>query len=226
MPMTKAEMEAHHRQYQALMSQARTAEESGSYAEAIEKALACSEHIDGMMQYERRFMQREFKSIGAIEMTAKYAPLLFDKASLAKMENLLKEYRRIEKNTSEQMGDKVAEAREMMREAHRLWNHIEKHPGCRQDELRRLFGGKQEQWRSIAEVWEKMGLIRRTPKDGSYCLAVSTRMDEPVRSKCPACAHVMESTKVKCLGEVACPQCKTSVVFVILSEPVSENAKE
>jgi len=63
MAMTKAEMEHHQQKYQSLMADARAAERAGLYRKAIEKALASWEHIDGMMQYERRYESKEFRSV-------------------------------------------------------------------------------------------------------------------------------------------------------------------
>ena len=76
--MKKAEMEDHRAEYQALMSKARSAEREGFCRRAVELALASWDHIDGMMQYERRYENKEFANVQGIEMILKYAPLLFD----------------------------------------------------------------------------------------------------------------------------------------------------
>lgn len=217
MAMKKAEMEHHQERYQSLMSDARAAEQAGLYRIAIEKALASWEHIDGMMQYERRYGSKEFRSIPAIDLTLKYAPLLLDFTSLDALEGLLKDRRRIEKNTSDSLGEKLAAARTLMRDAHRLWDHLEWNPRSRQDGLRRVLGGDQDQWRSMAEAWEKMGLLRREPESGTYRLSLSTRMGEVVAGKCPACGSIVEVPKAVCLEKMACPECEATALFVILS---------
>jgi len=83
MAMNKAEMESHRNDYYALMAQAWAAHHKGLYRKAVEWALSSWDHIDGMMQYERRYGKKEFESIEAIDMVLKYAPtvpLLFRKA--------------------------------------------------------------------------------------------------------------------------------------------------
>ena len=216
MAMKKADMEDHRATYQSLMAEARAAERDGLFEFVMKSALSSLATIDGMMQYERKYGDREFSSIKAIDLILKYAPLLLDAASLERVEELLKGCRRLEKRTSESLADNLAQARALMWDAHRLWDHLELHPEARQDELRRVLGGDQDQWRSIAEAWQRMGLLRRTPEAGSYRLALCTRMGGIVSAKCPACGSVTEAPKAMFLEELTCPECKAKASFVIL----------
>ncbi len=102
-----------------------------------------------------------------------------------------------------------------MWDAHRMWNHLEGHPQTRQDELGRVLGGGQTQWRSTAEAWEKMGLLHRTPEGASYRLALSTRLGEVISAKCPSCGTVAEGPKAMFFEELPCPECHAAVSFVI-----------
>ena len=226
MAVKKADLEAHQKKYQDLMAKARLAEREGLHTQAVEFALSSLDYIDGMMQYERRYNEKEFESIRTIEMILKYAPLLLDFPSLGKLEELLKKWRRIERNTSESLGDKLFQGRELMWIAHRLWNHIERNPEARQDELCQCLDGDQDQWRSIAEVWEEMGLLRRTQEERSYRLALTTRMGELVHGKCPSCGETVEAPKGMFLEEMACPECQKDVLFVILPAELCANTKE
>ena len=219
-------MEAHRAEYQTLMGKARSAERDGLYRRAVELALSSWDHIDGMMQYERRYEDKEFANIQGIQMILKYAPLLFDFPSLDALETILKNCRRIEKNTSDDLAQKLAEARALMWDAHRLWDHLERHPGARQDKIRRSLGGDQDAWRSIANAWQKMRLLRRTPEGGSYRLALSTRMGEVVSGKCPSCGGIATAPKAMLLEPLPCPECGAEVMFVILSTGTTTDAKE
>jgi len=78
MPMTKAEMSDHFVRYEASMRVARIAHRNGLYRDAVKSALAAWNHIDGMMQYARRYEKTEFDSIEAIDLVLKYAPILFE----------------------------------------------------------------------------------------------------------------------------------------------------
>lgn len=222
--MTKIEMESHQAEYDALVSNAHRALQQGLYGEGVRLAISSWDYIDGMMQYERKYEEREFHSIETIDIVLHFAPLLFDFESLDKLELRLKSQRRIEKNTSEDLGQNLAKARALLWDAHRLWNHLERQSECRQDELRRTLGGDQDRWRSMAESWERMGLIRRTPEAGSYRLALSTRMDAPFSAKCPSCGAVGKAPKRKLLEELACPKCRAKVLFVFISREHARNA--
>ncbi len=226
MAMKKSDMEDHRSAYQDLMSRSRLAEREGLYRNAVDLALSSWEHIDGMMQYKRRYENEDFSSIHAIELVLKYAPLLLDFQKLDMLEQLLKNYRRIEKNTSDSLGDKLSEARERLWENHRLWDYLEQNPDTRQDGLRRILRGNQDQWRATAEAWEKMGLLHRKPEGGSYRLALSTRMGEVVSAKCPSCGEVTEAPKAMLLEETACTGCRAKVLFVILATEIVDDKKE
>ena len=226
MAMKKAEMEHHRAEYHALMSKARAAKKEGLYREAVDAAFSSWEFIDGMMQYERRYEGREFDGIEGINVVLQYAPLLLDFDSLDKLESLLKDYRRIDKNTSESLRDRLEKGRSLMRDVHRMWDHLERHPGAMQDDLTQTLGGEQEQWQSVAEDWEKMGLLRRTPDGGSYRLALATRMGEVVPAKCSACGAVSMAPKSMLLENTTCPHCKATVSFVFIAPRTSSDAKE
>lgn len=226
MAMKKAEMEAHREKYRALMGDARAAQQDGLYHKAVELALSSWDHVDGMMQYERRFEEKEFESIEGIDTVLKYAPLLLDFNNLDRLESLLKSQRRIDRNTSESLTEKLGKARALMWDVHHLWDHLEQHPGARQDELRQILGGDQDQWRLVAETWEKMGLVRRTPEGRSYRLSLCTRMGEVISGKCPKCGAFSEAPKAMLLEELACPKCRASVLFVMLSKGATATRKE
>ena len=211
-------MKKHRAQYRRLMTSARAASKEGLFREAVKAALSSWDHIDGMMQYERRFEDKEFASIEGIDLILRYTPLLLDFESLDRLESLLKDFRRIDRHTSESLADKLAKARSLMKDAHRMWDYVEHHPEVRQDTLSRSLGGEESQWRSTAEAWEKMGLLRRTPEDRSYRLTLVTRMGEIVSGKCPDCGAVADAPKAMFLEELACPDCRAKALFVILSQ--------
>ena len=222
MPMTKAEMEEHDRQYHVLLAQAHEALRQGLVRRAVQHALAAWDHIDGMMQYDRKYENASFDTIPAVDLVLRYAPLLLDFRQLDRLEVLLKEYRRIERDTTADVGEQLAQARARMWNAHRLWDYIEHHPDVRQAELRTALGGEQQEWADIAAAWEKMGLLRRIPDGSTYRLAFSTRMDELVPAKCPECGNLAQAPKAMLLDEMRCPQCKKRALFVLVADEQTE----
>jgi hypothetical protein len=215
--MNKAEMEVHSQAYKDLMNQARSAEREGLYRKAVEVTLRALEHVDGMMQYERKYGEREFKSVSAVDALLSYGSLLLDSDCLAKVESLLKSSRRVERDTSDDLGGKLSEARNRMRDNHRLWNYLEQHPETRQDGIGRAIGGQQDYWRSVLEVWQRMGLIVRRRDRNSYLVSLSTRMGQIVTGKCPGCGGTIESPKAMLWGPITCPDCGKRETFVILT---------
>jgi hypothetical protein len=214
---TKAELEYDRAEYYAWIAKAHAAQQKYLFRQAMELAMSSWDHIDGMMQYERKYESRDSFTIEGIEIVLQYAPLLFDFTRLDKLELLLKNQRRIAKSASDDLADKISKAKALMWEAHRFWNHLERQSVVRQDELRREFGGDLDGWWFISETWEAIGLICRVHDGSSYRLAFSTQMDKPALAKCPSCGTVARAPKRRFLEEIICPKCQAEDYFVILS---------
>lgn len=223
MAMKKAELEAHRQQYYGLLDAARGAERNGLLRDALSNALAAWDYVDGMMQFERRYEDADFDTIEAIELVLKFAPLLLESKSLVALEELLKTQKRIDKNTSVSLADRLAQSREHLWINHRLWSHLAENIGVRQDTLRRSLGGDQDYWRGVCEQWERMGLIDRLPESNSYRLTLLTRTGAVTKAKCPSCAKIVEAPKAMFFEAMSCPACSTSVSFVLLATIHNEN---
>lgn len=217
MAKSKSELEADRDAYFEKLALARMAERGRLYRDAIKCALSAWPFIDGMMQFERRYNKREFESVEAIDLILKYSPLLLDFESLNVLDNLLEEFKRIERNTSDDMGEKLADARARMWANHKLWTHLEWHPESKQSDLRKALGGEQDYWREVVEVWERMGLVTRSAMDGGYLVSLITRTGAITKAKCSACGAVAEAPKAMFFDVLKCGSCKSRVAFVILS---------
>jgi hypothetical protein len=216
--MKKADLEREAAAYQHKLGLARSAQSRGMYRAAMEAAVSAWEHVDGMMQYGKRYEDAEFDRIDAIDLALTYVPLLLDFRKLDELEGLLAEVKRIRRNASDDFDGKVSRAREQLRDNHRLWGHLQGHPGVLQEELARTIGGDQARWRAVAESWERMGLVLRVPEGRSYRLYLATQMGAVVRGKCPRCGEVADAPKGMLLEPTACPACRASVIFVLLAD--------
>lgn len=223
MAKSKVELEEDREKYNSLMSDARAALKHGLFHHAVELALSTWDHIDGMMQYERKYEDREFASISAIDLVLKYAPLLFEFENLDRLESLLKTRKRIERDTSADMAARLEKARVQMWDAYRLWEQLEQHSETRQDELRRELGGKQDTWRSIVECWEQVGVVSRSPEGGSYRIRLRTPLAEQIQGKCTECGFLWRMPKRDLLMKTNCQSCNKSVHFVLLYEEAEAN---
>jgi hypothetical protein len=222
----KAELEWHAREYERHAGAARLAEREGLYEQVVKAALEAWPHIDGMMQYEKKYNSREFSSIPTIGMVLRYAPLLLDAESLDRVECLLKERKRIDKNTSVSLSDALSAARRRLWDAHRLWDRLEWEGEQRQDELQRTFGGNQDEWRALAEAWERMGLVARQPEGSSYRVGLQTRFGAIFSGKCPQCGDHVEAPKAMFLEQMKCPHCNQTAMFTIIAAESSKDQGE
>ena len=71
--------------------------------------------VDGMMQFERNYEHKDredkdHEKIEAIDIVLRFAPMLFEHELLNKLEDMLKNQRRIDRNTTEDLSVKHARA--------------------------------------------------------------------------------------------------------------------
>ena len=173
-----------------------------------------------MLQFEKRYEDRsDRKSVETIDYVLRYAPIAFDRPSLDRLAEMFKSQKRIEKNTTDDLSQRLQDSYTLMWDAHRLWSVLEQVESTSQDKLRTVLGGDQERWRNISEDWEKMGLIERIPERGSYRLSLATRVTAIVRGKCRSCGATGKAAMGTLLEEIVCPKCKTSSTFVFVLVP-------
>lgn len=213
--MNKAEMAYHQANYNALVSKAGHAQQHGQYAEALDVSISSWAHIDGMIQFERRFGEGAVSRIEGLELVLELAPLLFDFESLDKLDSFLTSNRRVERNASIDWHGRLAKARLLLREVQVLWDrlesagtaHTEAHASCELD---------AEHLQSIVQSWHSVGVIRRTACKGATRVELVTNLEAPTSAKCPSCGAVAKAPKVKFLDEQSCPRCRNTVLFVLL----------
>jgi hypothetical protein len=218
MAKTKAELAADVEHYHRGVSAMRKAHNEERYLDAIRIALDTTQFADGMIQFERRFEKRtDREDVEILHYIFRYAPLLFDLASLTSIKQLLKAQKRIDKNTAADFAQEVDNAFALLWDAHRLWGFLETEREVAQDKLRLNLGGDQDRWRSIAETWEQMGVIRRVPERGSYRISFVTNLTAAARGKCSNCGAVGKASIVLFLEDIHCPRCNATSTFVILA---------
>ncbi len=217
MAKKKTELEADATRYYSKVEEMRWAHDQRDYHGALGLAVAAWEYVDGMMQFERRFEDKsERNRLECVDYVLRYAPLLFEVQTLNTLSALLRTQKRVDKNTAADLAANLEIAYSLMKEAHRLWDHLERNVQVDQDRLRDSLGGDQDRWRWLAEKWESMGLVLRVPNRGSYKLSLLTRMESEVRAKCSICGVVAKAAKGRFWEQITCPKCKATVYFVIL----------
>jgi hypothetical protein len=221
--MTKTEMEGHRAAYYRHLSDAKSSLQQNSFRDAMTSAILSCDHVDGMMQYERKYEGKETLNVESIDLVLKYAPVLFDVESLDKLELLLKDQRRIAKYSIANLEQGMARARSEMWFAHRLWNRLEEQSQTSYNALANEIGGDREELRVLLDIWNGMGLISRAT--GSHQVSLSTDMSRSAAARCPSCGAVAKAPKTKLLEKAHCPKCKATVSFVLLaSEPAGRSS--
>lgn len=212
-------MEAHHATYAVLIAAAQRAIDQGLIREAISKAIESWEHIDGMIQFVRKYSKQEIEDIEGIDFVIKFAPLLLDAPSLNKLEVFLDENRRIKRHSAGRVSDQLASARMLINDLHRVWDELETRGEVPEDRIGQLLNGAK----GVIDVWQQMGLIRVVSKEHMPHFRIATRMGEIIPCKCPACGKVGQTIKAMALEPTKCPHCNELVLLVMGEVPVFDN---
>ena len=174
----------------------------GSIAEAIQCAVSAWQHLDGMMRYQKKYAQIEFDSVECIDLVCEYAPIVLDYESLDALESLLGSQRRIDRNTSESLSQKLGEARARLRVCWGIIDYFERLGP--QPELPRDVGTTES--RVSAGIVEKLiehGVLLQ--RGGHFRLV--TRMHELWIAKCCLCGVRCQAPKRRFLAYTSCPSC-------------------
>lgn len=226
MSKKKEELLEHQERYHAILSQAKTAIEQRCFRRAVELAVSAWAHVDGMMQYERKYEQREFESVECVDIVLRYSPVLLDLEHLDQLECLLKKQRRVEKNTTDNLKERVDQARTRLHNAYRLLGHLEIHPNCDVKSLDKALGNGIKLWEALVTQLEEVGIVRRHQDSEGARVRLVTSLDDPVLAKCMNCGQVVRATKAAFFTQQKCPSCQQTVHFVLLrNEPALETGE-
>lgn len=211
--VTKNELELERQTCHNLALRAITAERQDQYAEAIHLALTSLPHLDAGMQYERKHMKIDCPPLPTVELLFRCAPPLFHRQALDDAEAFLAERRRIDKDFARDLKDQLADARERMRTAARLWAELQ--AGTDASATADVV--------PIRNYWERTGLIVNLRTNGRNHWQFRTQMDEPTQGKCSHCGYIVTAKKVTFLDKTRCPKCMATVPFVILGPATRTN---
>jgi hypothetical protein len=215
--MNKPEMEAHNREYHQLLEKARGARQADALQEAIGAAVSSLEHIDGMIQYQRKYENVELVSLEGINLILEIAPLIFDFPSIETLEGFLKSHRRISKYAVDDPTGGAEMARRRMTTAHRVWDYLERELDETPERLAEKLNCEASDVRHLIEFWEANAILRRVPDGNGFRVRLATRMTESTLAKCSSCGAIAKAAKSLLLEFVSCPKCHRKVNFVIAS---------
>lgn len=222
MAMKKAEMEAQHKEYSRFVLEARSAVERLEFRESIRLAECSWEFIDGMLQFEKRFLSSEKVNIHGLTIVFHYSPLLLDFEILERLESFLESTPRVKKNSDKDVIRQLEESRECLAQSHKLWGWLDDRKSIYMDDVK----NSKSSIKKIVAFWVETGIAKWIPKSERQVLKLVTHLQEIIRGKCSFCGVCVQAQKSKLLDTVVCPNCKQRMVFTLLADQVSQASKE
>jgi hypothetical protein len=218
MAKTKSQLERAYSSHNAAMADARIAELQRDFQQGVKFAGIAIHHLDGMIQYEKRYLGRaHFDTVDSIDFVLQYAPLIFSFQALDKLADVLKSQRRIEKSIDSDIQAGIADARALMLDAHLLWCHLDNQSDIYWRETSILSNLSRNSWRALLDAWTQIGLLRHITVEGATLLGWGTRLSEEVLAKCSSCGMVCDDIKMQFMQDFKCKKCHATVPFVLLS---------
>ncbi len=215
---TKAELEIEYKSFHSLAEQTKASISAHEYSAAIALGLKSFEFIDGMIQYERKYEDKENPSHPTIKAVLTFAPVVFGWKAIDEVEALLNSTRRIEKNSNEDWRQRIADSRQLQKRALHLWSSML----SQETYLPEAIEVSRKDRQFILKSWEEMGFTTTSGSVAENVLVLASSKMERTRAKCMHCGEVAVSTKEKFLSEVKCPRCSMLTLFVMLGSAVKK----
>jgi hypothetical protein len=205
--MKIAELEGHHDAYADSERTIRAMVDNGEFPNVFSVCTASFLHILPAISYrKKRGITPETPDFWAFTTIWKYAPPLFEHTTIESLFEFVNSSRVLGQSEKHFL-DSIEAARQREQLAHRLWNHLERHPGMLQRDIRTELGVAQEDAVKIVDLWEELGILDRQPEDKSYQLYFRTRLDTEVAGVCPSCGVRGKGRKELFFRSVMCQKC-------------------
>lgn len=214
MAKSKAELEIDACQHTALMNETRMLHASGKILPSVRMAVSAWPHVDGMLQYERRFGDRQAtRAIDSIDFVLSYAPVTFDAEALTELEGLLKSQRRIVKSASTDLVQRLVDAKTLMWSAYSVWTHLERYEGFDLQELESVLG-HDIRWHGVVQTWQHLGMVVCIDAGGRQIVRLATQLNGSLLACCGQCGVRRPMLLTEYLAPIDCQACGCSTFFV------------
>ena len=216
--MKIAEMEGHHLAYVDLETSIRSMVRNNDFPTVFSLCEQSFVHIVPAIKYrKKREIEPETPIPVSFEVICKYAPPLFEHATIESFFNFVKTTRVIARHENDYV-QWAAVALEREEIARSLWNHLEQQPGVLQQDISREIGIDWEVWTGIVTIWEKLGLIIRKPDNGSDRLHLQFRFDATAEGICQTCSVRGRGRKELFFKPISCSKCGAEDYYHLVCE--------
>jgi hypothetical protein len=151
--MTKAELEWQFNQFTSYAQQCDSYHRAGAFFGSLDSASVSLSFADGMLQYSKRFGAGPPRSVGTVDYIIYYAPLLFHRVSLQRLEDSISASRRLAKGETWDYSGAVSAALKRMELARKLWNILDERGELEHRQVTAIFGSAGQSVQHIVKVW-------------------------------------------------------------------------
>jgi hypothetical protein len=184
--MTKAELEWQFNQFTSYAQQCDSYHRAGAFFGSLDSASVSLSFADGMLQYSKRFGAGPPRSVGTVDYIIYYAPLLFHRVSLQRLEDSISASRRLAKGETWDYSGAVSAALKRMELARKLWNILDERGELEHRQVTAIFGSAGQ---SVQHIVNPSPPPHATlgPAESNFLSVIVM-----IRSDAPACAALAE----------------------------------
>ena len=205
--MKIAELEAHHNAYNDSERVIQAMVDKREFPKVFSVCTASLPHIVPAITFrKKRGIMPETPDLSAFATICNYAPPLFEHSAIELLLDFTKSAR-ILADSDKRFLHSIEAAQKRERLAQRIWSHLERHPGVLEREICTELGIVQEGVANIVEIWERFGILDRTPDGRSYRLCFHTRLDMEAVGVCPNCGVRGKAHKELFFRSLKCHKC-------------------
>jgi hypothetical protein len=225
MAKTKTELQQDQADYDRLHAAAHDAVARADFDAALDHCIESLKHVAGMMQFEKRWENRQFRSVETIDLLLRYAPVLQRRDCLDALATVLDTDRRIDRLASADLASLLVEAESRIRRVSQLIDLFSDLGQVEPQTLAARYGGADEEWRALAATLEHVNYLTKVQTGDRVELRRRTNLARPVAGKCRHCGTIALASFGELLDCLVCRSCgvETDLTLYFEEEPPSSD---
>jgi hypothetical protein len=207
MAKTKAELQNDQAEYDRLHAAALAAVGRVDFDAALDHCIDSLKHVDGMMQFEKRWEKRQFHSVETIDLLLRYAPILQRRDCLDALTTILAADRRIDRLATADLAALLLEADLRFRRVSQLIDFVGEFGNAAREMLAARYGGPPEEWAALSETLEQVHYLTTVHTGDRLELQRRTDISRDASGQCRNCGTVARAPLEDLLGGCVCQSC-------------------
>lgn len=208
-------MESAAASYASLCEEAERHLSAGDAEAAVRASVSAITHLDGAMRFAGKYEGATFSIPRCVEIIGRYAPVRLHREAVDAVRSLVKERRRIERESSESIADYMDQAEEVLFGVYRALSSFGHRRALEESVFLRALEGSSGESKNTLELLLASGVVSRSDA-GAEELRIESRLGERWIAACFECGVSVIGAKREFFVMQVCPRCSVESDFVLI----------